>query len=241
MPLLKQRRSQQLVKDAVVLDLGDIDRQARELLNQARADAAAILHEAKSEADKLIAEAEGVGRSRGMEQGIADGLAQGREQGRQEIIAELKPQLEQMLESWSAALTQWENDRAEMLQQARGDVLSVALEMGRRITLKTIECDPAIVQSQLAEALAMVCRRTAVAIAINPADRPLIEEVLPELLAKSRTCTDASIRDDPDMQRGGCKVITENGEIDASIQTQLDRIVSALIPGQSAVGGGGAA
>jgi flagellar assembly protein FliH len=235
MALIKHTASDRLMASAIVLDLGDLDRQGQAIIARARAQAKQILDDARREAQRLIDGAAEIGRSSGVEQGLVEGRERGRAEGRADLLAELRPRLGELLGAWAAALEQWERERAEMLLAAREDVLAFALTATRKITTRMVHTDPSVVQDQLAEALSMLASPSALTIVINPADRPLVEEVLPELVAQIQSCAHVSLRDEAAVSRGGCIVGTAGGEIDASIETQLDRIAEALIPAQDAM------
>jgi flagellar assembly protein FliH len=230
MPVLKSASNKSIIKNAVVLDMGDLERQARKIVDRARAEADEIISLAKQEAMKLTNEAASIGREQGFAKGIDEGLAQGREEGKHQVIAEFRPQLDELTAAWAAALELWEKDRAEMLLAASHDVLAFALEMGRKIVLASIEVDSSSVARQLEEALAHLLRPTAVTIAVHPDDRQIVEQVLPDLLSRFTKCESASLREEPSMLRGGCILSTSSGQIDASIETQIDCIVRALLP-----------
>ncbi len=230
MPLIKNANSAGLIKSAVVLDLGDLDRQAKRIVEQAREQAKTIRDEAKQKADALVAGADAKGYEQGMQRGLTEGKELGRREGREELLDELRPQLEQLIQSWADALNQWDAQRGEMLLSAREDVLAFAVAMAEKIVFRTIEADDSIIEDQLAESLALLSKPSNVAIRINPQDRDLVEEVLPELLRATTDCRHATITDDPTMTRGGCIVRTIGGEVDATIETQLDRIVEAILP-----------
>ena len=82
MPILKQTQTAGAMKDAVVLDLGDLGRQAARLRMQAEAQAANIITDAEKKAAQLVENASGQGfeqgRAEGLEQGTREGLEQGR-------------------------------------------------------------------------------------------------------------------------------------------------------------------
>ena len=110
-------------------------------------------------------------------------------------LEELRERLESLLGGWTAALERWENERGCMHAAARHDVLRFAIELAGRIALRTIEGDPSVVVDQVAEALGLLTRPSAVEISVNPEDRPLVEQVLPELTSRLQQCREARLRD----------------------------------------------
>lgn len=65
---------------------------------------------------------------------------------------------------------------------------------------------------------------------VNPADFNLVKSLLPQLNHKWPALTHIELVEDSNVTRGGCRVYTEGGLIDADLQTQLDRIAADLIP-----------
>jgi len=230
MPLIKHANSKPLMTQATVLDLGDLDRQAKRIVESAREKAQAVLDDAQREAQQMIEQADAIGHEQGFQRGKEEGREQGMREGREQVIAELKPQLEQLCQSWTDALSHWETKRNEMLLAAREDVLAFAVAMGEKIVFRTLEVDCSIIEDQLAEALSLLSQPSSVMISINPQDRTLVEEVLPDLLRNASQCKQAIIRDDEAITRGGCVLSTAGGAVDATIETQLDRIVEAILP-----------
>jgi len=232
MALIKNIQSDRLLKEAIVLDMGDLGRQADRLLSSARAEAQRITEHARSEADRLIQSADKRGYAEGLERGLAAARETGEREGRVLAVERVAKELEQLMQAWIAALEQWQVDRSAMLADAREDVIRFAFALAQKVVHRLVQTDSTIVRDQLAATLALLSKPTAIEISVNPADRQFAQEVLPGLLASIARCEHASIHDDPTMTRGGCVIATAGGRIDATIQTQLERIAEALVPEQ---------
>ncbi len=232
MPLIKRDNSSQLAKSAVVLDLGDLQREAERIIEQAEDEAKRIIAEANQTAAELNASAGEEGYKEGQVKGHEEGRAEGLKEGRTEAKDEVQARLRSITESWDEALQHWEDERSAMLLAAREDVLIFAFSLARKVVGRVVETTPEVVRDQLAETLARLNRPTSVSVAINPADRPLIEEVLPELAERIIRCEHVEIQEDASISRGGCVVRTASGHIDATIEKQLDRLAESLLPGR---------
>ena len=230
MPLIKNNSADRMMKHALVLDLGDLNRQADRILDEARAEAGRIVAEAQEKAQKLVDGADERGHQQGLDRGLSEGRRRGEEEGRQETLDEYRDKLQALTDAWTAALQRWEEERGAMLRAAREDVLAFAFAMGRKITGRLIELDPTVVQDQLAETLSLLSGPSAVTVVLNPQDRPLAEEVLPTLLAQVARCEHAEVAEDDSITPGGCVIRTADGVIDATIEKQIDRIAEALLP-----------
>ncbi|MCA9291638.1 MAG: hypothetical protein KDA25_10965, partial [Phycisphaerales bacterium] len=152
MPVVKQVDARHLIRDALVLDLGDLRRQAQEIIDDAERRAAALLADAGAEAKRLVDGAHAEGHAAGLEQGRADGLAEGRETGRAAAYAEGAARSADVGAAWAAALDHWERHRAEMLFAAREDVVALATAIAEKVIFRAVAADPTIIEDQLAEA-----------------------------------------------------------------------------------------
>jgi len=211
-------------------DLGDLEKQAAEIVDAARAEAARMISEAQTQAATLAGEAAPRGFAEGREQGLTEGRDEGLRTGREEAIEQYTTQLASLAESWTAAIDAFDTDRSATLQTARDDIVELALAIGGRIARRVVDADPAIVQDQVAEAISLITAPSAMTISINPGDRKLVQAVLPTLCERLEKQGHVELRDDPDIERGGCVLSTGKGVIDATLQKQIERIAEVLLP-----------
>lgn len=241
MALIKQANARDLARDAIVLDLGDLQRQGDMLVSQARARADAIIAEARAERQRILAGASEQGHAEGLAVGRAAGYEAGLEAGRAAALTEFKDKLAGLDAAWSAAAESFNNSRELLLRSAQRDVLRVAVRIAERVTKRVIRIDPAVAAAQLEAVLAVVVRPTRLTVRIHPDDRPTVEAALPQLAAIFTAARHVDLVDDPSLTRGSCVAVTRppgasdadgglGGEIDASISTQLERIAEALLP-----------
>lgn len=229
MAVIKNSQSNRLLKEAVVLDLGDLDRQAQRIIHAANAEAAEIIAEARAEAQRLTANASDAGHAQGFEKGISEGREAGVREGREQALADYRQRLEHLSAAWAAALKQWERDRADLLHDSHEDVIRFIVDVARKVVYRAVCADSSIVKEQLAAALDLVGRATAAEIVVHPADKELVEATLPEIAPILAEARHVRISADESMSPGGCVVRTAGGRIDARIETQIDRVAAALL------------
>jgi len=230
MALIKGRDVERLVLRGFQ-DLGDLRRQAEEMVSAARGEGQKLLDEARAAAKLVAAEAAPRGEEEGRQRGLEEGRAEGLRQGREAALAQWDAQLKQLVAAWSAALGEVESGRGEIFAAARDDVLDLALAIGARIARRQVKADPTVVREHVAEAIAMVAAPGRVTVGINPADRKLVESVLDGICARLGESAHVELRDDPEVERGGCVVTTPRGRIDATVDKQIERITEALVAG----------
>jgi flagellar biosynthesis/type III secretory pathway protein FliH len=231
MAVIRQSEAHRIARDAIVLDLGDLSRQAEGVRARAMADAEAILTKAASERQRLLAGARDEGLARGLEEGRGQGFEAGRKEGAAAALAERREALQKLETAWAAALEEFTRERERMLLDARQDVLKLAVMMGERIARRAVELDPSLITAQLEAVLGLLARPTRLTLAVGPADEALAREAVPALMARFPTAQHVDIVIDPSLTPGSCIARTAGGgTIDASIPTQLDRMVAALMP-----------
>lgn len=233
MTIIKNRQADRLIHDAVVLDLGDLKRQADAIITDAKRHAERIIADGRAEAKGLSDGAADKGYDAGFQRGLDEGREQGRKEGRAEAIETHREQFEQLGGAWSSALESWEQQRRDMLLAAREDVLEFAITMARKIVHRVAARDPEVVRDQLAAALDRLSRPSAVTVTIHPRDRGLLEPMVPDLLDQFQKCREIVLKEDERIEPGGCVVTTAAGEIDAQLDTQIERIAEALLPARS--------
>lgn len=232
MALIKHAATGSLEQEVIVLDLGDLRKQADDILRRAREQAQQILVDARAEAAQLRVEAEAAGQAEGKKAGYEAGHETGRQEGHAQAMTEMAAQMAAIQQSWTAALESWDAARRELLIDARQSLLELALAVARKIVQRLPTVDPAVVAEQVAKAIDYVMRPGDVTIRIHPEDRAVVAEALPALLTRATKLEHATLVDDEQVSRGGCVLDYGHGRVDATLDGQLDRIAEALMPDQ---------
>lgn len=230
MAVIKVDKANGFIKDAVVLDLGDIGRQAARIRMAAEEKAADIVTNAERKAKQLLEEAAKGGFEEGKEAGLQAGRDEGRRAGRAEALEEAREQLAQLQAAWSDVATQWDAQTKGMAVEARQVVIEFALKLAERLVHRVIEVDPSVVVDQVAGALALVLRPMDVAVRVNPSELSIISEALPQLMAEFDHLEHIHLTEDPQVSPGGCVVSYGQGQIDATIEKQIQRVVDLILP-----------
>jgi flagellar assembly protein FliH len=230
MSVIKAHNTIGFAKDAVVLDLGDLGRQAARLRMVAEDKAASIITEAELKAKELVTGAEQIGLEQGKAAGYEKGLEEGRELGREQALDQFREQFAQLHAAWSDVAEQWDAQTKGMAIEARQVVAEFALKMAERLVHRVIEVDPSVVVDQVAGALALVLRPMDVSVRVSPSDLALISQALPQLLAEFDHLEHIHLTEDAHVSSGGCLVSYGQGQIDATIETQIRRVVDLILP-----------
>lgn len=230
MAVIKSAESHHVARSAIVLDLGDIRRQAEDLERQAREKSRSIIAEARLERERILKGAAEEGMAKGHAEGFARGTTEGIEKGRAEALAETRARLDALAANWESALAEFEQERDGMLQDARAETMAFAAAVAERITRRVIEQCPDVVTEVLKSALSLTIKPTRLLIEAHPDDLTAVEAAAPALVARLASSAHAETSARPDLSRGSIVVRTEQGAIDATIETQIARILDTTLP-----------
>ena len=235
MALIKHAQASHAARTAVVLDLGDLKRQGDLLKLKASREAEQIIADARVRREEIVAGAEEEGRQQGYNAGYDEGRRAGLEAGRAEALRAHAEALAGLAGAWGAALDDFESRREHLLVESRLDVITLALRLAERVVKRAIDADPHAAEAQLEAVLSLISGRGRLVVAVHPDDERILADAMPGLARRFASASHAEIVPDESLARGSCVARTETGAtIDASIDTQLDRLAAALLPGDGA-------
>ena len=197
---------------AAAFNFEDLARQAKQYLDQVRAEAGKIIAEAHAQAVQIRKQAEIDGRRDAME-------------AQQRLVAE---QLAGVLPALRQAVAQIEQSKDGWLRHWEQAAIEVAAAIAARVVRGELTRRPEIPIHLVREALQLAAGNTRVRIALAPSDHQKIAEQVQSLVEEMAGLTAAEIVPDADVSPGGCRVETQFGLIDQQIESQLRRIVEEL-------------
>ena len=230
MAVIKQGNSCVRGGDAVARDIGDSARAARAIVAEAHLEAQKVIAEARERARAMTSAAEARGHAEGWARGLEEGRTKGCDDSTHEVLQNFAPALAALAAGWTSALEEWRQTRQTLIDTARHEVLEFALAVAQKVVHRLIEVDPSLVIEQVRAALELVVQPRQLAIAVHPADHPIVQRALPALATRSLGSPDVQIIEREDVARGGCVISTAGGTVDAQIDAQIARIAEMLLP-----------
>ncbi|HEY2586505.1 MAG TPA: FliH/SctL family protein [Tepidisphaeraceae bacterium] len=228
MGLIKSSNSP--VAAATPFSLADIERSAKMILLRARQQAEQLLAAAQAEGELLREQARAEGLATGRQEGTAQGMEQGRLAGQQLALNEYRERMQQAHAAFARAATTLDASRGDLEATALTEIVKLAVAIARRLTKRQGLIDPEVLTANLSEALKLVVHATDIRVAIHPAQRATLDAALPQLRLQWPNLAHVHVIEDPALDAGGCRVFTEQGQIDADLAGQLDRIAAELLP-----------
>ncbi len=142
-------------------------------------------------------------------------------------IAERK--MEVVMKRYAEAILEVTRLRATLYSQIEHEVVKLAIAVSKKIVHREIQVDRDIIQTLVRVALSHVAEKSAVTIHLNPVDYNYLMERRGELSqAEGR---DISLLADKSIERGGCLIQTDCGDVDARIEEEFREVEHAFFEG----------
>jgi flagellar assembly protein FliH len=229
MPVMKAQSKSRFADGAIVMDLCDMEREGAAIVERARRESARLLAEGIAAAKSQTLAIREQARQAGHQEGLQAGLAEGRQKGHDEALAATAAQLQDLTARWSQTLDLLHQHMPEHVADARLDLVKLALAIARRVTRQEALRDRQVATAVVEDALRTAGAARRVALRVNPVELDTLEKYLPDLLSKLRSIEEVELTPDDTLTPGGCVLRFGSGQIDARIETQLDRIAAELL------------
>lgn len=178
---------------------------------EARNQASGIVQQAQAQAEQIRAQAEEY-RQKGYEDGFAAGLEEGKS-------------------DYTEAILNMNRENDKKFKHFEPEVVKLAIKIAEKIIGHEVQLHPDTIAKIVQKALGAVRHQREIFIRVNPEDYDVIAQSKPLLLDALSRAQDLDIRSDGNITRGGCRIESEIGTIEASIEKQLASIEKILLGG----------
>jgi len=180
-----------------------------------------ILQSAQEQAGEIIALAT-VQADQLRQQASRESAAAGREQALQDLM----PSLVAFANAGQSLIVFEE----QLISRCAPRIVELALEIAAKVIAKAVDADAEIVASVLERAKQEALDAKQLRIWLNPTDHQLLAELRPDLVKigndGKRTI---EVVASAEIARGGCRLESESGIVDATLPTQIDEIRRQLL------------
>jgi flagellar biosynthesis/type III secretory pathway protein FliH len=149
------------------------------------------------------------------EQARAEGFAA----GHAEAVAALEPALAAL----SAAAEGVAAQTAETAEALERRAVELGLALAAKVLAGTLEVEPERVVESVRGALRGIVERERIIVLVNPEDMELVREAMDDVRASLGGIEHCEVQAERRVGRGGCIVRTPVGDVDARVETKLER------------------
>ena len=211
-----------------VMKLSDIAMQANEVILDARRTAAKIRGEARANAEITRQQAREQGYSEGFAEGEARGRQDGARAGGDQARARIGDQSKQLADHAMSILDALEAAAERSYQLAADEVLRFSMDLSTKIVGRLARTDTSVARTNLIKAMKLVHADGEITVSVNPGQLQELSSDFAEFVEIIDASDRARLVGDAQVAPGGVKITTARGVIDATVETQLDKVASAL-------------
>lgn len=211
----------------------DLEKQGEALLARTRAQAQQLLKSARAEAEKFSAEQQREAYERGLAEGRAAGAEQIRKETHAQALKEARAEIDQLLQALTQALLEFDERKRALLAAAETDLIALALAIAARVCKLSAEASTDVARANARQVLDMVRQTRDAVLQFAPQDVKLLQATAAPTLERWTSLRHVRLVEDPQLSRGGCRLLMHEGEVDAALETQLGRVAAALLPIES--------
>lgn len=146
-------------------------------------------------------------------------------EGYQEGLEQAKADIQEV----KNAITSFLGAKQAVFDYIAPDILEISVDIAQKIIKKELQQDPNVILDNILALLKGLSKEeTKITLRVNPAQVSLLKSETPNLLNEAGLDAKILVVPDETIMEGGCVVTTNNGVIDATIETQLAVISEAL-------------
>lgn len=121
------------------------------------------------------------------------------------------------------------SSKQEVFEFIAPDILEISVDIARKIIKKEVEQDPQVILNSIVDVMRTLSKEEPrITVKLNPLQVDLVKTELPEYISSMGIDAKIAVIGDDSIEEGGCILNTNNGIVDASINTQLEIIKAAL-------------
>ena len=157
-------------------------------------------------------------RQRGYQEGYAEGVRSGKQAA--------EDHHQQSAEQWLGLINSLWHELSNLHQATLMNLGQPLLELITKVVEQVVNHElvtsPQSLQQLVSDALDLLPQTPSVVLEINPRDRTLLESVIARLPAQWL------VREDDTITPGGCRLLSEHGEVDATVEGRLASCLDAV-------------
>ena len=160
------------------------------------------------------------GHEKGLEEGYKEGEARGKEEARQKSV--------EILNALEASLGMADRTIDLLVDTYEARIISLIRQIAKKVVMAQIEIDDGIVKQLIIDALKALVNPEEVVLSISEEDYEYIEMIKEEFFDEIESLKSISVKSDPSVKRGGCRIDTSTASISSDPESRLEAIFEAV-------------
>ncbi|MDR3312693.1 MAG: flagellar assembly protein FliH [Spirochaetaceae bacterium] len=193
------------------------EEKAAQLVESAKAASEELVKSAETKREEIAQSAYNEGREKGNAVGYEDGYKTG------------DAEVQRLIDRLHVILERVYQKRDNILVESERELVNLVLLISRKVVKTISDSERDVITANVLEALQKVKSRSDVTVRVNLADLQLTTEHVDAFIKSVENVAKIHVVEDTTVDRGGCVVETDFGEIDARIASQLAEIEKKIL------------
>mgnify|MGYP006295726715 CR=1 FL=1 len=216
-----------IVKDAERVAFQEVkskQEEAQTIHSDAESEASRIVSEAEQKAADITREAE-----RKAQDAEEDARRAGFEEGREKGFEEGQAEHERLVERLHVIINKAIDRRNEIIEESETQIVNLVVQIAKKVVKVISENQKNVVINNVIQALRKLKSRGEVLVKVNLDDVDLTSEHVKDFMRMVENVQSVTVVEDSTVDKGGCIIETDFGEIDARISSQLHEIEEKIL------------
>ncbi len=163
------------------------------------------------------------------QEGFDRGRKEGQEAGHQEALAKGRQHIQAQVSRFEALMTLLDRPLEQLDNQVEQELIELVITMVRQLVRREMKTHPEQIIGVVREALSILpVSSRDIRVLLHPEDATLVKTIY-ELSENDLVW---KIVEDPVLARGGCRVVTELSQVDATLESRLAALIAPLLSGE---------
>ena len=160
------------------------------------------------------------------EEGFEQGRKEGFEYGHNEALAKGRVELTATVNRFDQLMALLDRPLQQLDDQVEHELIEMVISMVRQLVRREVRTDPEQIIGVVREALSILpVSSRGIRVILHPEDATLVRRIY-EL---SENELGWKIIEDPVVARGGCRILTESSQVDATLESRLASLIAPLL------------
>ncbi|CCK81741.1 FliH: flagellar assembly protein [Desulfobacula toluolica Tol2] len=167
---------------------------------------------------------EAQGSEKGHKHGVEKGFKEGEVKGKQEI----REKAVEILNALEASLKTADQTLDLLVEKYEEKIIALIQQIAQKAIMARLEIDDEMIKPLIMDTLKTLVQPEEVVLSVSLEDYDYIEMIKDEFFEQIDSLNSVSIRSDPTIKRGGCKIETNTGFVSTDLESRLDSIFDAF-------------
>jgi flagellar assembly protein FliH len=219
--------AERIVKEAEQVAFDEVknkNNQAKKIRQEAETESERIINEAKRNAEEIESKAQGSMsqiENEARDKGYAEGNEEGYKSGAEEVG--------RLVEQLHTIITKAIDKRNQIIEDSETQLINMVLLIANKVIKVISENQKNVVINNVIQALRKLKSRGDVVIRVNLADLQLTTDHTRDFMDRIENVKSITVLEDSSVDKGGCIIETDFGQIDARISSQLKDIEERVL------------